>query len=243
MNTPLKIIAVIAVIGLIIIAAIFAPSIKTPDEPVQEVITMDQQIKTYFNENLSEISPEKEVLGGKFYVTALTVATTTYGQDEYVVGEISYEDGHNAYDAVYTLTVIAQNSFEVREIILIGTSSSNGITFQYPLKLPTTYISAQDWPPKVKIVNAPYSCVEEEKTINSHKYCVTVESEGAAGSTYTSYAYSLPLDDKTVTFNFTLKSVRCDNYNDPEKTECELERDGFDVDIFFDVIASTAVVI
>lgn len=48
-------------------------------------------IESYVRNSISELSPIKEQVGGKFYVTYIE---TSEG-----VGIVSYEDGHNAYVA------------------------------------------------------------------------------------------------------------------------------------------------
>lgn len=53
---------------------------------------LQQKIETYLKENISELSPAKEVLGGKFFVTKFR-----FIDDQNVV--IDYEDGHNLYQA------------------------------------------------------------------------------------------------------------------------------------------------
>lgn len=70
-------------------------------------------IETYITKNISEISPKKEVLGGKFYITNIE---TLNG-----VGLVEYEDGHNAYVADFTYSIEETNgaititSFNIRE--------------------------------------------------------------------------------------------------------------------------------
>ena len=126
-----------------------------------------------------------------------------------------------------------------------------GISFQYPDQLAsTTYIHPVDWPPQIAVANGPLACVEsgseimqggqtQKIVINSREYCLTKESEGTAGSTYTQYAYAFPKNDKTLTFAFTLQSVQCANYDDPKKTECESGRKAFDIDSTVDRMAQS----
>lgn len=121
--------------------------------------------------------------------------------------------------------------------------SANKISFKYPAGIDTQFISVVDWPPKVQITDGPFTCTEagtetgqagqtSRQTIDGRDYCVTRESEGAAGSTYTQYAYAtkLPqLPNKTVIFTFSLRFVQCDNYDEPQKTSCKEERASFDI--------------
>ncbi len=131
------------------------------------------------------------------------------------------------------------------------TDPTSGISFRYPADFGTTYISVTDWPPKVALVNAPFSCTEagtetaqagatRKISIGGHEYCVTKESEGAAGSIYTQYAYAGPKEGKTMIFTFSLRFVQCANYDNPKKTECETERGAFDPNPIVDAMFGTA---
>lgn len=115
----------------------------------------------------------------------------------------------------------------------------------FPETLNTKYITAVDWPPATNVMDEPYSCTEagvdteraggtKKEDINGREYCVTKVSDGAAGSTYTQYAYATAEgNDKTKIFTFTLRFVQCMNYDDPEQAECLSERDNFSPDSFF----------
>ena len=70
-------------------------------------------IENYFKENISKISPEKEVLGGKFYITNLTL-------NDGSSGVVSYEDGHIALVADFTYSIssdgkITIDTFKIRK--------------------------------------------------------------------------------------------------------------------------------
>lgn len=134
------------------------------------------------------------------------------------------------------------------------TDSVKGISFKYPADLGTTYISTVDWPPQIEIVDQPYKCTAagsqiqpagetKEETINGHTYCVTRESEGAAGSTYTQYAYGADRNGQMAFLRFSLRFVQCANYDEPKSTECQTERSAFDVgptvDQMFQTITTT----
>lgn len=54
-------------------------------------------IESYVRQRISDLSPEKEVLGGTFYVTKIE---TDSGR-----GTVEYEDGHNAFVADFTYLV------------------------------------------------------------------------------------------------------------------------------------------
>ena len=134
-----------------------------------------------------------------------------------------------------------------------ATNSDLGVSFKYPETLTTTYIHPVDWPPQVQILNEPFACVEagleiaragrtEKRTVDNRVYCRTIESEGAAGSTYTNYAYAFSKKNKTVILAFTLRSVQCDNYDDPQKTACKNERSSFDIDSVVDKMAQSIII-
>lgn len=57
-------------------------------------LTLGEQeiISSYLEKNISELSPEKEVLGGKFYITSID-----FWNDQKLM--IEYEDGHIALKA------------------------------------------------------------------------------------------------------------------------------------------------
>lgn len=115
-----------------------------------------------------------------------------------------------------------------------------------PVKnLTTEYITGQDWPPKVTTENKPFSCTEagsvnapagqtKKKVVNSHTYCVTQESEGAAGSVYDQYAFARAKNGQTQIFTFTLRLVQCGNYPEPQMSQCQTERKNFDINSFMD---------
>ncbi len=133
-----------------------------------------------------------------------------------------------------------------------ATDPASGVAFRYPADFGTAYISTTDWPPKVAVLDTPYSCTEggtstslpagqtKRESINGHEYCVTEEGEGAAGSTYIQYAYAAPKDGKTMIFTFSLRYVQCANYEDPKKAECTAERDAFSPDATVDAMFGTA---
>lgn len=127
---------------------------------------------------------------------------------------------------------------------------TRGISFQYPASFPATYISTVDWPPQVILDPGPFSCVEagsetasagktERHIVGGREYCVTRESEGAAGSIYTQYAYAFPRGDKVVILTFTSRSVQCANYDEPKRGACEAERNSFDIDGLTDKMAQS----
>ena len=112
---------------------------------------------------------------------------------------------------------------------------ASGIEFQYPM-LPTAYVRAQAWPPKVTIRSAR-QC--NDISINGRSYCVTTVSEGAAGTTYTTYTYSTSKDRMPITFTFTLGFLQCMNYDEPNKTNCQRVQQSLDVNSIVDAMVQT----
>jgi hypothetical protein len=137
--------------------------------------------------------------------------------------------------------------------------TDTGATFKYPENLPaspaggsTNYIRPQEWPPKLLIIdNAGFSCEEGglgingrpgmtiQKSMNNTVYCIDSVSGGAAGTFYTDYTYTFLKDGKLVKLTFTLAYPQCENYDDPQKTECEQERQTFDLDVLIGRIAES----
>ncbi|MFZ2189494.1 MAG: hypothetical protein WA057_01525 [Candidatus Magasanikiibacteriota bacterium] len=129
-------------------------------------------------------------------------------------------------------------------------TTSDNISFSYPKEILAKYISEAEWPPQVQISDAPFVCnpsgaeIEangqtELRLVDDRAYCLTRKSEGAAGSTYTSYTYTFTKNNKTVNITFSLRFVQCKNYDNPQMTECENERSVFDVDGVADRIAQS----
>ncbi len=131
-------------------------------------------------------------------------------------------------------------------------TTDKGATFQYPENLSTNYIRPQEWPPKLQIIDgAGFSCEQGglgindrpgmtiQKRINNIVYCIENVSEGTAGTFYTDYTYTFLKDSKLVKFSFTLAYSECANYNNPQKTGCEQERQTFDLDTLISHIAES----
>lgn len=130
------------------------------------------------------------------------------------------------------------------------TDEVQNVSFQYPEDLQTKYIRAQEWPPKITVTTDSFSCNEGgqiegkplviRKTMSGTEYCIENVTEGTAGTFYTDYIYTFVKDDKLIKLQFTLAYPQCDNYVDPQKTECENERQGgFDLDTLIDRIAQS----
>ncbi|MBN2198112.1 hypothetical protein JW698_02915 [Candidatus Wolfebacteria bacterium] len=156
---------------------------------------------------------------------------------------------HRYYSRFYSLWIITENTnnIESDNSLWVTAIVDDNIIFQYPKELPVNYISEVEWPPKLKIEDKSFVCnpsgneiqqggKTELRLINNQSYCVTKESEGAAGSVYTTYTYAFSKDNKTGIIVFTLRFVQCQNYDEPKATECENERSAFDIDIIADKI-------
>lgn len=131
---------------------------------------------------------------------------------------------------------------------IIFTDKEQGISFPYPEKFTTSYTSLVNWPPKVSVSDMAYNCPvtdatsslpdrTTERKVDNRTYCVTATSEGAAGSVFTDYTYSTLKDGKLINISFTLRYPQCYNYDDPQKSACEGERETFDLDSVIDKIA------
>ncbi len=125
-------------------------------------------------------------------------------------------------------------------------------SFLYIDMLPTKYMRSTD-KAFVTISSAtPYACnlagtdesvvvsgKTEKHTVGRQEYCVTTQSEGAAGSTYNTYTYVTAYEKGTVTFKFEVQQSQCANYNETERKTCEAERAIFSIDRFVDQIFTT----
>lgn len=133
----------------------------------------------------------------------------------------------------------------------VGSDSTKKYSFSYPATLGTTYVSLVDWPPVLTVAKdtnvrcslagseTASSGKTERATINGREYCVTRQSEGAAGSMYHTYAYSFPNENDLLTLTFTLRFVQCMNYDEPNASNCTAEQSAFDADNLVDRMAQT----
>jgi hypothetical protein len=153
---------------------------------------------------------------------------------------------------IVTLFIAALLYFSTNESDIkdwqISADIKNSVSFKYPEKLPAEYIRAVDWPPQIQIIDKPYACTEGgskiagakqtiNKIINKGSYCITKSNEGAAGSIYTEYYYEFEWGGKTAVLALTIREVQCANYDDPQKTACEKEREAFNLDELADKMA------
>lgn len=130
------------------------------------------------------------------------------------------------------------------------TDSKSGISFSYPADFGTEFIRPEDWPPVLNVYNEVQTCTEagssidragktQKLTVGGNSYCVTEVMEGAAGSIYTQYAFARVKDGKTEILTFTTHATQCGNYDDPQKSRCETERENFDISKLVDKIFMT----
>ncbi|MFZ2151970.1 MAG: hypothetical protein WAV09_02560 [Minisyncoccia bacterium] len=76
------------------------------ESTISEAIILD-----YLKKNISTLAPEKEVLGGTFYVTEFTRLDSTSGI-------VEYEDGHNAYKAKVVFSLHDDDNIAVTSFVL-----------------------------------------------------------------------------------------------------------------------------
>ena len=76
----------------------------------EEKVTKQNLVAEYLENNISELSPEKEVLGGKFYLTSIDFVS-----DNQAVA--TYEDGHIALTANIIFSV-KQNDSQENEVVI-----------------------------------------------------------------------------------------------------------------------------
>lgn len=67
-------------------------------------------IESYVTQNISALSPEKEVLGGTFYVTEIEAAEGR--------GVVKYEDGHIALVADFTYTMSDREGIRITSFVV-----------------------------------------------------------------------------------------------------------------------------
>jgi len=92
----------VAVLLVGVAAAVF---FLQQDEPAPELSQAEQEAlaEQYIRANISQLSPDPEVLGGTFYVTELVFTGDS-------TGTVSYEDGHIALVADFEYSVDSQGN-------------------------------------------------------------------------------------------------------------------------------------
>lgn len=105
----------------------------------------------------------------------------------------------------------------------------------------------EEWPPAVTSQTGTFSCTNsgtaegqagktENRTINFAQYCVHSQSEGAAGTIYTTYTYTTARSGKLLSTTFTLGAPHCENFDESDFSACKNERQTFDLDTMIDGI-------
>ncbi|QQR83391.1 hypothetical protein IPJ72_06390 [Candidatus Peregrinibacteria bacterium] len=104
------------------------------------------------------------------------------------------------------------------------------LSFHYPARSGSAYVSFQDWPPQVSIQESAV-CDGEMHSLNNQNACVTLQSEGAAGSVYTTYQYQVEQPSgRMVVMKFTVRTPQCLNYPEPESDDCTRDQAAFRAD-------------
>ena len=80
------------------------------EEPCSASSTAEEQVKSYLQNNISSLAPEKEVLGGKFQITEVNFLSDK-------TAFIGYEDGHNLYNAEVNFEIV-DNQVVVRNFLI-----------------------------------------------------------------------------------------------------------------------------
>ena len=146
------------------------------------------------------------------------------------------------------------NNIDTNNDLWVTTTNDKGITFQYPKELLAKYISTVEWPPVISIdpieTNQEFVCVEtapesslaqrtSRRMVDDRSYCLYASSEEVADSIYTNYTYSALWNGRIVKVDFTLQYPKCNDYTEPKQTECQKERESFDLDNIVDRIFSS----
>ncbi len=101
----------LVIIILIISAAVFGwQYIKKNSSELPHPTVPNIALGAYLRENISELSPIKEQVGGTFYVTKIEA----YGKK----GVVHYEDGHNAYVADFLYEIGSGGNVVVSDFVI-----------------------------------------------------------------------------------------------------------------------------
>jgi hypothetical protein len=197
----------------------------------------------------------------------LTQNTGGSGTFYYAVAALKTDDGYQGLNAIFLGDRIAPQSTEIREgevivnyadrpwgeaMVATPSVGMSKVLYVENAKLiertdsvgkeeEFLYIHIQE-APKVELSDGEFSCDEEKITgeshdINGRVYCVTHSTEGAAGSTYTTYEYITAVDNFVAQITFTIRMPQCLNYDEPEQSACVKEQASFNVDEYADNIA------
>lgn len=86
---------------------------------------IETKVAAYVRDNISNLSPEKEVLGGKYQVTDLAFTGDN-------TGTVSYEDGHVAHTAIFSYSItetgeVNITSFEIKTLNTDDPKKNSGV--------------------------------------------------------------------------------------------------------------------
>jgi hypothetical protein len=160
---------------------------------------------------------------------------------------------HRYYSRHYSLWHVSENppAAGANDGSWATAANGDGMTFRYPKALSADYATAAEWPPVVTVRDGTFSCATTpqevsgmlettaQRFVDDRTYCVNVTNEGAAGSVYSSYAYTTAKDGKLVEVSFTIRYPNCYNYDDERSRACVREREAFDIDATVDRIVQT----
>jgi len=193
-----------------------------------------------------EVESIKQFGSGAYDVNGEIVNKTSAG----VVGSTPVEIGVAKFGNSWLITGISIPSNQENKLWK-EYKNSEGVSFQYPEKFLTQYVFTQEWPPIVDVKSDAYSCKETPQEISSateitsqrfvenRTYCVKVKNEGAAGSVYSSYTYTISKNGKLVKVSFVLRYPSCGIYDKEQNRACVAEREAFDLDGIVDRIVQT----
>jgi len=182
------------------------PNVELPSGIEQVVL-----VENYIRENIKVLVPELPVLGGSWYVVEVNVNPHNKN------GAVIYEDGHIQGAGIFKYSLGADGKIIIESFNAVNINDK--------------YIHPTKWPPVVNVVDKPFVCDD-----GNNEYCVTALAEGAAGSTYTEYTYTKPYGNKTATVNFTIQSVQCLNYDEPERNKCIEKQGNYDLSPIVDTL-------
>lgn len=93
MNTFIRYLIVIVLASAAVAVGLLLSSLMG-NTPKEVPTTSTSDVEAYVREHINELSPQKAVLGGTFYVTAIAAHDG--------IGIVTYEDGHIALTAHFT---------------------------------------------------------------------------------------------------------------------------------------------
>ena len=119
--------------------------------------------------------------------------------------------------------------------------TQNNVSFKAPKEITgLEFVRLNSWPPKVTIEGGNFTCslptstlqMQNEQTmIAGKRFCKSIVSEGAAGSTYTTYTYTTAFNpEQVVKVEFVVQYPQCLNYDSPQSESCTQEEKDFDLE-------------